>query len=122
MGKSYAHFFSKEIAEKVFKSIKSNPSQYQDCEFKILAKNNDEDYFKKIYLYLRNNDYLNYVSEQRDDNFVFDKKPKIKIEETKENKDKNEVSDNNEIKENILKIEKIGEDDDGFKIVNKKKK
>ena len=67
MGKAYAHFFNKEIAEKVFNAVKSFPSQFQDCELKILQKKNEPDYFKKIYSYLKDQNYYNYVYDVRDE-------------------------------------------------------
>jgi hypothetical protein len=112
MGKTYAHFFNKEVAEKVFKSIKAYPSQFQDCELKLLQKKEDEEYFKKIYLYLKDADYLNYVYESREDGFV---KKDNKIEERKK---ENEVVQ--ETKEN-KKESQAQCDEDGFIIVKSKK-
>jgi len=48
-GKGYAHFFKREVGEKVFLNIKSHTSQFQDCELKTYEKQND-DYKKSIQL------------------------------------------------------------------------
>ena len=118
-GKAYAHFFNKEIAEKVYNSIKSYPSQFQDCDLKILQKKNEENYFKKIYSYLKDSSYFNYAYEQREDNFVVEKVEKEKIEEKKDNHETDIKIDNKDTKS---KKEKENIDEDGFVIVKNKKK
>ncbi len=116
MGKAYVHFFNKDIAEKVYNSIKTFPSQFQDCELKLLPKKAEEDYFKKIYKYLKDANYFNYVNESRDVDFV-QKAENEKKEEKKENSDHNV-----ENKETKLKNDKVEIDEEGFVIVKSKKK
>jgi hypothetical protein len=115
MGKAYVHFFSKDVAEKVYNSIKSFPSQFQDCELKLLPKKEEEDYFKKIYKYLKDANYFNYVNESREGDFV-QKNENEKKEEKKEKSDQN--VDN---KENKSKNDRVEVDDEGFVIVKSKK-
>lgn len=121
-GKAYVHFFNKEIAAKVYNSVKSYPSQFQDCELTILQKKNEENYFKKIYSYLKDSNYYNYVYDQREDNFVVEKMENEKEKEIiEENKEIIEKDKKNENKESKSKPEKDKIDDDGFTIVKKKK-
>lgn len=114
-GKAYVHFFNKDIAEKVFNSIKSFPSQFQDCEIKILQKKEEEDYFKKIYNYLKDTNYFNYVCEVREENFV-----NVKENEKKEEKKEN-LEQSVEAKETKSNNDRGVVDEDGFMIVKTRK-
>ena len=117
MGKAYVHFFSKDVAEKVYNSIKNFPSQYQDCELRILQKKEDEDYFKKIYSYLKDQNYLNYAYEPREANFV-----QWSEENSGKTAEKNEGEKSSELKETKVKQDRAVIDEDGFVIVKNKKK
>jgi len=114
-GKAYVHFFNKDIAEKVYNSIKSFPSQFQDCDLKILHKKEEEDYFKRIYNYLKDTNYFNYVSEPREENFV-----QLKENEKKEEK-KEKLEQSVEPKEKKLNNDRAVFDEDGFLIVKTRK-
>lgn len=115
MGKAYVHFFNKDVAEKVYNSIKSFPSQFQDCELKILPKKDEEDYFKKIYNYLKDANYFNYVNEPREGNFV-------QVSEKEKKEEKKEISlENVEKKETKSKCDRVEMDEEGFVKVKSKK-
>ena len=58
---SYVHYFNLEKGKKAFENLKFKTSQYQECYETIYDKSKTDSSFDKIYTYLKNQDYLEYV-------------------------------------------------------------
>ena len=56
-GKCYLHFFNLELGQKIFKLLKNNPSQFQECYEHVY--NEREIKFEELYLHLKNPEYFN---------------------------------------------------------------
>jgi hypothetical protein len=125
MGKAYAHFFRKTVAEKVYSQIRTLPSQFQDCELKLLQKKEEEDYFKKIYSYLRDPSYYDYVYELRDEKartFISSNVDTAeKKEESKETpKEEKKTIEYREFKTPVVEKQQSVDEDGFMKVKNKK--
>ena len=56
-GKSYVHFFNLELGQKIFKLLKKNPSQFQECYEHVY--NEREIKYEELYLHMKNPEYFN---------------------------------------------------------------
>lgn len=127
-GKCYIHFFDKYNCKKVFKELKSKPSQFQDC-YEVSYYHDENWRYEDFYLYLINDEYFKYLNELYEDGeheLIFEKIKNSKNknfnseeQESKELDQPNETGKSDYIKSNDLQKPK---DDDGFTVVTKKKK
>ncbi len=136
-GKCYVHFFDEYNCNKVFKDLKTKPSQFQDC-YEVEYYYNDNWKFEDFYLYLKNEHYFKYLNELEEDlehEVIFDvirKNRKCIVENSDSSNEKTidqEKIQIQEKKQNIViicdskkKEENPQSKEDGFVVVTKKKK
>ncbi len=56
-GKCYVHFLNLELGQKIFKFLKNNPSQFQECYEHIYDVRDIK--FEELYIYMKNKEYFN---------------------------------------------------------------
>jgi len=75
---SYVHFFNFEKGRKTFEWLKKKTtSQYNECYEITYEKNKGDSSFEKIYSYLKNPDYLDYIYLNLQEENYSEKKEKV---------------------------------------------
>jgi len=100
-GRCYVHFFDCDLGKKIYNQLKLKPSQYQEA-YDIYYNRKENLKLDELYLYLKNSDYFDLLYDEPHESETTKKESDIK----KEN-DQDGIS-------NI--------DEDGFVIINKKRK